>query len=58
MATDITTGIARASMEMAEARVATGVQMAVLKQIMDAQQDTLALLLKSMGVGGQLSVQA
>ena len=58
MATDITTGIARASMEMAEARVTTGVQVAVLKHIMDAQQETLALLLNSMGMGRNLNVQA
>ena len=56
--TDITTGIARASMEMAEARVTIGVQMAVLKQVMDAQQDTMALLLNSMGMGRNLNVQA
>ena len=57
-ATDITTGIARASMEMAEARVATGAQMAVLKHIMDAQQETMALLLNSMGMGRNLNIQA
>ena len=45
-------------MEMASARVTAGVQMAVLKHIMDAQQDTLALLLRSMGVGRNLNVQA
>ena len=55
---DITSGIAQASMEMASARVTTGVQMAMLKYIMDAQQETLALLLNSMGVGRNLNVQA
>ena len=57
-AMDITSGIAQASMEMASARVTTGVQMAMLKHIMDAQQDTLALLLNSMGVGSNLNVKA
>ena len=55
---DITSGIAQASMEMASARVATAMQVAVLKQVMDAQQDTMALLLKSLGVGRNLSVEA
>ena len=56
-AIDITSGIAQASMEMASARVTTGVQVAVLKQIMDVQQETLALLLNSMGVGQNLNVR-
>ena len=55
---DITSGIAQASMEMASARVTAGVQMAVLKNVMEAQQDTLALLLNSMGVGRELNVNA
>lgn len=55
---DITSGIARASMDLAAARVTTGVQAAVLKEVMDAQQETLALLLKTMGMGEQLNIQA
>ena len=55
---DITCGIAKASMEMASARVATGMQVAVIKHIMDAQQETFALLLNSLGVGQNLNVKA
>ena len=55
---DITSGIAQASMDMASARVTTGVQMAVLKNVMEAQQDTLALLLNSMGVGQGVNIRA
>ena len=55
---DITSGIAKASMEMASARVTAGVQVAVLKQVMDVQQETLALLLNSFGVGRNLNVKA
>jgi hypothetical protein len=55
---DITSGIALASMEMASARVTTGVQMAMLKNVMDVQQESLAILLKSMGVGRQLDIRA
>lgn len=54
---DITNGIALASMDMASARVTAGVQVAVLKQVMDAQQETMALLLNSLGVGRNLDVQ-
>ena len=55
---DITSGIAQASMEMASARVATGVQVAMLKNVMDVQQESLAILLKSMGLGQQLDIRA
>ena len=55
---DITSGIAKASMEMASARVATGMQVAMLKNIMDMQQETLVLLLNSMGVGRNLNIKA
>jgi len=54
---DITNGIARASMEMASARVTMGAQMAMLKNVMEAQQETVALLLKSIGMGLNLNVQ-
>ena len=55
---DITSGIARMSMEMASAKLATDVQTAMLKNVMDVQQQSLAILLQSMGVGRQLDVQA
>jgi len=55
---DITCGIAQASMEMASAKVTAGVQMAVLKNVMEAQQETMALLLNSMGIGRNLNVHA
>ena len=55
---DITSGIAQASMDMASARVTMGVQMAMLKNVMNVQQETLALLLQSMGMGQQLDIQA
>ena len=53
---DITNGIALASMEMASANVAAKVQVAVLKNVMEVQQDSLALLLSSMGIGQNLNV--
>ena len=55
---DITSGIAHASMQMAEARVTAGVQMAVLKNVVDVQQQSLAILLESMGLGRQLNIRA
>ncbi|MCL2010537.1 MAG: hypothetical protein FWG71_08325 [Synergistaceae bacterium] len=55
---DITSGIALASMEMASARVTAATQVAVLKQVMEAQQDTLTLLLSALGVGRNLNVRA
>ena len=55
---DVTSGILQASMQMASARVTAGVQMAVLKNIMDAQQESLAILLKSMGMGQGLDIRA
>ena len=55
---DITSGIAQASMELASARVATGAQIAVMKNVMDMQQETMALLLKSMGVGQNINIKA
>ena len=55
---DMISGIAGASMEMASARVATAAQVAVLKQVMDVQKETMALLLESFGMGRNLNVQA
>lgn len=54
---DISSGIARTSMEMASARLATEVQTAMLKKVMDVQQQSLATLLESMGMGRQLNIQ-
>lgn len=54
---DITSGIARASMDLASARVTAGVQVAMLKEVMNAQQETLALLLQTMGMGQQLDIR-
>jgi hypothetical protein len=55
---DITSGIARASMEMASARVTTEAQVAVLKNAMDVHKETMAILLESMGMGRKLNVKA
>ena len=55
---DITLGIAQESMQMASTRVTAGVQTAVLKNVMDVQQESLAILLKSMGLGTQLNIRA
>jgi hypothetical protein len=55
---DITSGIARLSMDMASARVTAGVQTAMLKNVMDAQQDNLSILLESLGMGEQLNIRA
>ena len=55
---DITLGIAQASMQMASARVTTEAQTAMLKNVMDVQRESLALLLESMGIGKQLNIRA
>ena len=55
---DITNGIALASMEMASAQLATGVQVAALKKMMEVHKDSLAILLQSMGLGRQLDISA
>ena len=54
---DMVSGIARASMDMASARVATAVQIGVLKQVMEVQKETMALLLDAFGIGKNLNVQ-
>ena len=54
---DISLGIAQASMDMAAARVTTEMQVAVLKNVMDAQKDVIALLLESLGVGRNLNLK-
>ena len=58
MVVDMAMGIARSSMELASQRVATETQTAMLKKAMDFQEENMALLLKSMGMGQNLSVQA
>ena len=55
---DITGDIARYSMDMASARVASSVQTAMAKNVMELQEDTMAQLLQTMGMGGSLNVQA
>ena len=55
---DITSGIAQASMELASSRVALGAQVAVMKSAMEMQQETMAVLLKSMGVGQNMNIKA
>ena len=54
---DITSGIARISMEMASTKVAAEVQTSVLKNAMNVQQETISLLLESMGMGQKLNVR-
>ena len=54
---DITGDIARYSMDMASARVASQVQTSMLKNVMDLQEDMMAQLLQTMGLGGSLNVQ-
>ena len=54
---DITSAVARTSMEMASARVTAEVQTAMLKTVMEVQQESLAVLLKSLGVGKALDLQ-
>ena len=49
--------IARYSMEMSTARVASQVQTSMVKNVMDLQQDMMSQLLATMGVGGSLNVQ-
>ena len=51
-------GIAQASMEMASTKVATAMQVGVMKQAMDMQQENVALLLNSLGVGQNLNIKA
>ncbi|MDR3231526.1 MAG: YjfB family protein [Synergistaceae bacterium] len=55
---DITMGIAKTSMEMATAKLSAGVEVAVLKNVMDAQKETMAILLQSMGMGQHLNIRA
>ena len=55
---DMTMGIARASMEMASARVATEVQVSMMRNVMDMQKENMDLLLTTMGVGRNINVQA
>lgn len=45
-------------MDMAAARVSSAVQVSMLKNVMDLQQETMAQLLQSMGIGGALDLRA
>jgi hypothetical protein len=55
---DITSGIARASMDLALTKVGAEAQTAMLKNVMDLQKESLSILLESMGVGRNLNVRA
>ncbi|MBR1671568.1 MAG: YjfB family protein [Fretibacterium sp.] len=55
---DITGDIARYSMDMAAARLSSAVQTSMVKNVMELQQDTMAQLLQTMGLGGSLNIQA
>ena len=55
---NITNGIALASMEMASAKVANQAQMAIMKNAMDIQEEHMATLLKSMGIGQNINIKA
>ena len=55
---DIINGIALASMEMASAKVANEVHITVMKNAMDIQEESLAILLKSMGIGRNINIKA
>lgn len=55
---DISADIARYSMDMAAARVSSAVQVSMLKNVMELQQETMAQLLQSMGIGGALDLEA
>jgi hypothetical protein len=54
---DMISGIAQTSMEMASTKLNAEVQVAMLKKAMDVQQESLAGLLKSMGIGRQLDIR-
>lgn len=45
-------------MDMAAARVSSAVQVSMLKNVMELQQETMAQLLQSMGIGGALDLEA
>lgn len=55
---DITMGIARASTDMASARVAVEAQVAMMRNVMDMQQESMAMLLSTMGIGQNVNIQA
>ena len=55
---NITNGIALASMEMASAKVANQAQMAIMKNVMDMKEEYMTTLLKSMGMGQNISIEA
>ncbi|GHS85761.1 hypothetical protein AGMMS49957_02540 [Synergistales bacterium] len=54
---DMVSGIAQMSMNMATERVSTLTQAAMLKNVMDVQKETMAILLESLGIGGKLNVK-
>ncbi len=54
---EITSGIAKQSMEMAESRLRSEVGVSMLKKVMDFEKDNMDQLLKSLGVGSQLNIR-
>ena len=55
---DVMNSIALASMEMASARVSTEMKVAALRSAIDMKQDSLAILMSSLGVGQNLNISA
>ena len=53
----ISSSIAQYSMAAASARVSNEVQTSMLKNVMSLQEDMMAQLLQSMGIGGSLNVR-
>ncbi len=55
---DVSMDVARYSMEMSQAKVASQAQVSMMKNVMELEKDSMAQLLESMGVGGAFNVQA
>ncbi len=53
----ISSSIAQYSMAAASARVTTAAQTAMMKNVMEMQEDMMSQLLQSMGIGGALNVK-
>ncbi len=53
----ISSSIAQYSMAAASARVTTAAQTAMMKNVMEMQEDMMSQLLQSMGLGGSLNVR-
>lgn len=55
---DLSMGIAGYSMAMSQAKAAQSVQVSMTKKVMDLQQDMMAQLLETMGVGANMNIEA